>query len=104
MTDKSISRRKERWERCKYGASGGSGPLSSLKSINCCTNINVGQRWRLEKWQEYIKKVEGSSINHIDLDHRAQSRFGTTAVYVLKPEANFIECEGCHEYKSKTKK
>lgn len=103
MSEKSIASRKKRWEKCKYGASSGSGAMSFLASVHCCTNINMGRRWRLEKWQEYIKKVEKSSINHINLDLQARSRFGTTSVYVLKPEANFIECEECSEYKQKKK-
>lgn len=98
----SIARRKERWEKCKYGALSASGILSQFPAIYCCTNVSIGRRWHLEKWQDYIIEVLGAStIKHINLDAQAYTRFGTNDVYALNPKGNFIECEKCPEFKRK---
>jgi len=102
VAKESIARRRARWEKCKYSASFGSRDLLFRSSIYCCTNSNIGLGWQLEKWQEFIIRVKGGFLTkQSKLDSQAQLRFGTTDVYVLNPEANFIECERCSEYKPK---
>lgn len=101
MAEKSIESRKKRWEKCKYGAPGGLEDTPYKVSIYCCTNTNIGRRWRLDRWQDYIKDEGSEYRKYANLSHQAYSRFGTYDVYVLRPTSNLVECEECTEYKRK---
>lgn len=101
LTEESIARRKKRWEKCEYGAPGGIEDLPFVASVYCCTNDNVGKKWRLERWQDYVKEEGSSYGKHINVSYQAYARFGTYDVYVLNAKSNLIECEECQEYKQK---
>jgi len=100
-TEEILARRKKRWEKCEYGAPGAVEDLPFAASLYCCTNSNIGPKWRLEKWQDYVKEEGSSYGKHVNVSHQAYARFGTYDVYILNPKANLIECHECPEYKPK---
>jgi hypothetical protein len=55
----------------------------------------------LIRWQKYVIDEGSEYGKHVNISHQAYARFGTYDAYVLRPEANLIECEECPEYKRK---